>query len=144
MNGKRTRRQPTAAQKEAAAHRRALARKLAKKVSALTPEQRAAMAAQMPVVSIEGNPLSPYNTCMIISQSEAATVVGGFRQWKKAGRHVQKGQKGMAIWCPSSKKADTAGDEDGPQADDDTDSPRFFLGTVFDVSQTAEKETAAA
>jgi|TARA_Y100000034_G_scaffold121326_1_gene165392 antirestriction protein ArdC len=141
MNGKRTRRQPTAAQKEAAAHRRALARKLAKKVSALTPEQRAAMAAQMPVVSIEGNPLSPYNTCMIISQSEAATVVGGFRQWKKAGRHVQKGQKGMAIWCPSSKKAT---DDDGPQADDDTDdSPRFFLGTVFDVSQTAEKATPA-
>ena len=131
---RRTKRQPTEAQKAKAAERRATMRKLAGTVSAMSKEERDAIAARFGVVTIEGRTLSPFNAAMVWSQNPAATVVGGFRQWLKAGRAVCKGQHGMSIWVPCERKSD----------DDTPDETFFVLGTVFDVSQTQEvvKEVA--
>ena len=58
-------------------------------------------------------------------------MVGGFRQWIKAGRAVRKGEHGMSILVPCMPGKDRA-DDDAAQ----NDSVRFIGGTVFDVSQT--------
>lgn len=87
--------------------------------------------------SIEGHPYSHYNACMIITQDPHATILGGFHQWRAAGRQVRKGETGIVIWRPVSGKSQS--DDDAP----DDDSPagarkRFVLIPVFDVSQTDE------
>ena len=126
----------TEQQQVAAADRRAAFRKLAGNVSRMSAEQRAEFAARIPaIVTIEGRPLSIFNQCLIASQSPSATIVGGFRQWIKAGRCVRKGEHGLALWVPSVRKAESSDDADGEAGDAET---RFIMGTVFDVSQTDE------
>lgn len=95
----------------------------------MSDEQRAALAARVSVVTIEGRQLSPHNQCLIALQVPAATIIGGFRQWIKAGRVVMKGQHGAVIWVPIGRK-----DKDGEL----TEKTGFVLGSVFDVSQTQE------
>ncbi len=124
----------TAEQKEAAQQRRANMRALAKTISGMTPDERSQFAEKIPVVTIEGRPLSPFNQCMVAMQNHNATVVGGFRQWIKSGRAVMKGQHGYAIWVPIKGKA--------VEGSEEADETRFILGTVFDVTQTQEIETA--
>jgi len=69
------------------------------------------------------------NVMLIASQNPDATHVAGFRTWKKLGRWVRKGEKGIAIIAPMiGKKSDE-------NADDDTIC-RFRAVHVFDVSQT--------
>ena len=104
-------------------------RQLAQQISRLDEEQRRTIAQRCNPTTIEGHPLSAHNCCMIWYQNEAATIVGGFRQWLAAGRHVRKGEHGLGIWCPMIKKQ-----EDGP------DDVRFRIVTVFDVSQTDEND----
>ena len=133
--------QPTPAQQATAAARRDRIRTLAADLAAMTDDQRAALADRIgAVVTIEGHPLSVGNTMMLAMQMPTATVVGGFRQWKRAGRQVAKGQHGAGIWVPLKGRQDAADPEDS-QYDDpaetvSTSRPRFTLGTVFDVSQT--------
>ena len=108
----------------------------ANKVKAMSADERQAIADRFGVVTIEGRALSCFNCCMVWMQNPAATVVGGFKQWKKNGRAVRKGQHGMAIWVPiGSKNADG----------DIMEVDRCILGTVFDISQTdkLERERAA-
>lgn len=135
------RREPTEAQRAAAAERRAAMRKLAKRVSAMTSDERNAIAARLGVVTIEGRSLSPFNSCMVWCQNPTASVVGGFRQWIRAGRAVCKGEHGMAIWVPTIR---TRKAPDSSPEVPDADSIGFVLGTVFDVTQTQEIETGAA
>lgn len=72
---------------------------------------------------------SPNNVMMIMMQNPTATYVAGFRKWLELGRHVRKGEKGIAIIVPMmSKKKDANGEE--------ITIPRFGVGYVFDVSQT--------
>jgi hypothetical protein len=40
------------------------------------------------------------NVLLIALQCPDATRVGGFRRWLELGRHVQRGQKGIAILAP--------------------------------------------
>ena len=40
------------------------------------------------------------NLVMIWTQREDATMVAGFRAWRKLGRMVKKGEKGIAIFAP--------------------------------------------
>lgn len=123
--------------KETKQARRARMYNLAREVGKLTPEQRSDLAAKCPVVTIEGRSLSLTNQCLIARQTPAATIVGGFRQWLKAGRVVMKGQHGACIWVPVGHKSKTADGET------DTDERTgFILGTVFDVAQTIEKGAA--
>lgn len=128
--------------------RRAQFRNLCKQIAAMTPEARLAFAAKFPgIVTVDEHGLSPYNTCLVLMQSGGrATVVGGFRQWIKAGRAVTKGQHGFGIWVPIGQKAsndDTPASEDGAEGEGEN-RPGFIMGTVFDVSQTQEIETETA
>ena len=113
--------------------------KLRSILKGMTVDQRQDLADQYGIVTIEGHPLTPYNQCFLLSQAELKfTVVGGFQQWRKAGRTVLKGEKGFLIFVPSGNKKD-----DSTQLED----VFFFTATVFDISQTheieQEKENAA-
>lgn len=131
-------RQLTAEQIEKQKARRATFAKMAGQISAMTPEARAELAARLPaIVTVEGRALSIFNQCLLATQCPSATIVGGFRQWLDAGRCVRKGESGLMIWCPTSKK-----DEQQPDAAAEV---HFIPGTVFDVGQTdpVEQQVAA-
>ena len=102
-------------------------RKLAAKVAALTDAQRAELAAKMPVITVKQHPLSIRNQILCAFQSESpVTVVGGFKQWIEAGRCVRKGEKGIYIMHPCTKKGEGESDE----------STFFRFAAIFDISQT--------
>lgn len=77
------------------------------------------------------------NVMMIYGQNPAATRVAGFNAWKKLGRFVRKGEKGLAIFAPMISKRK---EED---ESDDTGKLRLFgfrIVHVYDVSQTDGEE----
>lgn len=78
------------------------------------------------------------NVMLIASQKPDATHVAGFQRWKKLGRHVRKGEHGIAILAPlvSRKKK-----EQEPDGEDKHDKRVFGFRVVhvFDVSQTDGK-----
>ena len=102
---------------------------------------------------------SPSNVLLINAQHPSATRVAGFRTWTQLGRHVVKGEKGIAILAPCTygprttpaenappasalASADTGADRPGPGEADQA--PRrvlagFRIVHVFDVSQTDGK-----
>jgi len=134
---------PTPEQQAKAAEKRAKMRELAGRISKLSEEQRQALVQDWPT-TIEGHRLSLHNACMIAYQG-GATVVGGFRQWIKAGRCVKKGESGKCIWVPlSERKSETAASVEVIE----TETPegkkrmRFMLATVFDISQTRDSNAA--
>lgn len=125
----------TKQQKQAAEQRRAKFRNLARQLGAMPKAQRDALAARLPgIATVEGRTLSTINTCLIAAQCPSATIVGGFRQWKKAGRSVKKGEHGLSLWVPFGVKDADTGETD----------TRFGMGTVFDVAQTEEISAAPA
>ena len=138
------RKAPTPEQQAKAEARRQQFRQLAADLAALTPEQRQAIADHAgAVVTIEGRALSIHNTCLVAVQCPSATVVGGFRQWLSAGRCVRKGEHGLMIWAPTTKRTDgDAPSEPEPSPDGmvalegTSASPAFIMVTVFDVAQT--------
>ena len=70
------------------------------------------------------------NQLLIAMQRPDATYVAGFHAWLKLGRHVNKGEKGIAIMVPHVRKV---------EQDDGTEERRvssFGTGHVFDLSQT--------
>lgn len=71
------------------------------------------------------------NNCILIAiQRPDATMVQGFHAWKKLGRCVTKGEKGIGIIAPMvGRKQDEAGSED-------ISIFGFKVVHVFDVSQT--------
>lgn len=74
------------------------------------------------------------NIMLIVSQRPDATQVAGFRTWKKLGRFVNKGEKGIVIIAPMMIRAKDEGSSNG-----DIESAaqlRFRAVYVFDVSQT--------
>ena len=100
----------------------------------MSEEQQQAIAEKFGIMTVEGHPLTPYNQCFLVSQSEINfTIIGGFQQWKKAGRVVRKGEHGSLILVPSKPKVEE--DSDILQDDEDV---RFFSATVFDITQTLE------
>src|SRR5260370_37551681 len=40
------------------------------------------------------------NIALIMAQKRDSTMVDGFNRWKKLGRHVRKGEKGIQILVP--------------------------------------------
>jgi len=88
------RNEPTEEQKKAAAEKRERMRLLTKQIAAMTPEQREKIVEKFgAVLTCESRPLSPFNSCFLIHQAgeRGVSVVGGFQQWKRAGRFVAKG-----------------------------------------------------
>jgi antirestriction protein ArdC len=120
----------------AAKARRDRFREMVNAVGKMTDDQRAALAARMGgVVNPQGHAFSMANTILLAFQAgeRRLTIVGGFRQWLKNGRAVRKGEHGFAIWIPVKPRAEEG--EDEPSGGDGV---RFFMGTVFDISQTDE------
>lgn len=76
------------------------------------------------------------NVCLILGQKQDALECAGFNDWKKVGRSVRKGEKGIAILVPMTRKA---------KGDEDEDPIWFTWRYVFDISQTEPiaEETAA-
>lgn len=71
------------------------------------------------------------NILLIMSQRSDATHVAGFQTWKKLGRFVKKGEKGIVIIAPMliRKKEEEADDDEAKML-------RFKAVYVFDESQT--------
>lgn len=67
-----------------------------------------------------------FNVMMIFTQRPGATRVAGFNTWKKLGRWVMRGQKGIVILAPLLKK-----DDDGKN-----EIYGFKAVRVYDYSQT--------
>ena len=105
--------------------------RIRKTLAEMTEEQRQAVADKYGIVTVEGHLLTPHNQCFLVAQSEINfTIVGGFRQWKKAGRIVRKGQHGFLIFVPSKTK------QENSEMISDDENVHFFTATVFDISQT--------
>lgn len=157
---KRSKYTPSADEIRAREEKRAKLRELARLVSIMPEDERQRFIQAHPVHTCAGRILSPFNQCFAIMQNPQASMVGGFRQWLKVGRHVRKGERGLSIWVPTSKRGETSADDGSAPvalALDDIQSQelampgaaegetttrgrsRFVLATVFDVMQTAEK-----
>ena len=70
------------------------------------------------------------NVMLIVSQNPDATRVAGFRTWKKLGRWVKKGEKGIVIIAPLVGKKRDAPEDEGRSV------CGFRAVYVFDLSQT--------
>jgi antirestriction protein ArdC len=80
---------------------------------------------------------SLHNVMLIALQKPTATHVAGFHAWKRLGRHVRKGEKGIFILAPMVRTKEIAETESAS-------SERVLLGfrgcAVFDYSQTEGRE----
>ena len=94
------------------------------------------------------------NVLLIARQKPDASLVAGFSAWKKQfGRYVKKGEKGIKIIAPVSKKVKEEVKEGAtgqPAAEDGEKEEKtrhiiagFKVVSVFDVSQTEGKELPA-
>jgi antirestriction protein ArdC len=73
---------------------------------------------------------------LIAFQRSDASLVAGFKTWQSMGRHVRKGEKGIAILAPIVRKVD---DTPSEGTHEDTIARRvvgFRTVYVFDVAQT--------
>ena len=76
------------------------------------------------------------NLFLILTQRPEATNVAGFNTWKKLGRFVKKGEKGIAIVAPVVLRRHEE-NEVSPSAETaDRSILRFRIAHVFDVAQT--------
>jgi len=132
------RKKPTEEQKRVAAYKREKMREICRQIKAMDDGERARMASSMQAASVEGAAYSVHNQCMIAVQNPAATILGGFRQWKKHGRTVKKGEHGIGIWVPKFSTHESA---DGEKMEGGIEG--FLFGTVFDVTQTEELQATA-
>jgi antirestriction protein ArdC len=74
------------------------------------------------------------NQLLIWAQKPTATYVAGFNAWKKLGRSVKKGEKGIQILAPLRIKATRFNDD--IEEEETKEFNRYRVTYVFDVSQT--------
>ena len=97
------------------------------KFAAMSEVERVALVQKVgAVVTCAGHQVAFKNTALLILQCPIVSVVGGFNQWKAAGRRVMKGAKALSMWAPGASPKDGESGED----------VRFFTVNVFDISQT--------
>ncbi len=88
---------------------------------------------------------SPGNTLLIMSQRPDASLVAGYKTWQKLDRQVQKGQHGITILAPVTRKVedDKPTLSSSPPAQKDETKTRTIVAfrpiNVFDISQTDGK-----
>jgi antirestriction protein ArdC len=70
------------------------------------------------------------NTILILLQCPTATRVASYKKWVEMGRQVRKGEKGLSIFAPMTRRRE---DADGKER---TYVSGFRLVSVFDVAQT--------
>jgi antirestriction protein ArdC len=73
------------------------------------------------------------NVMLIMTQKPEASRIAGFRTWKKLGRYVKKGEKGITIIAPMMIRKQAA---TSVASSDDDRILRFRTAHVFDLSQT--------
>lgn len=79
-----------------------------------------------------------WNNCLLIAlQRPGASHVAGFHTWRKFGRHVRKGAKGIAILAPMVSKKKAEGED---TEDEQTRVFGFRTAYVFDVADTEGEE----
>jgi antirestriction protein ArdC len=71
------------------------------------------------------------NTMLILIQCPTATHVASYRKWLEMGRQVRKGEKGLSIFAPMTRKK-----TDEVTGKEKTYVAGFRLVSVFDVAQT--------
>ena len=74
-----------------------------------------------------------HNVMLIYTQKDDASNVAGFHAWRKLGRFVRKGEKGILILAPMIFKHAEA---EAAKTDEEKTIIRFKAAYVFDVSQT--------
>lgn len=85
------------------------------------------------------------NTLLIYMQKPDATRVAGFHAWRKLGRFVKKGEKGIAILAPITVKANRDNNREVPAGEEEPEIvTRFRTVYVFDVSQTEGEDLPEA
>jgi len=77
---------------------------------------------------------SLHNVMLIASQQPNARHVASFHAWRKLGRFVKKGEKGILILAPIVRKKAANNGEDEP--DKSSVAVGFRAAYVFDISQT--------
>ena len=110
-------------------------KQLVKKLAEFSDEQRELIAQKFGIRNPEGHLLSGRNMMLLYLQAEdkPLSIVAGFQQWKKYNRFVKKGERGYLIAVPANIKKS--------EAEHDADDPEYFIyKSVFDISQTTEKE----
>lgn len=75
------------------------------------------------------------NTLLIAMQCPGATRLAGFQSWKKFGRYVKKGEKGIKVIAPTPFKKNV--EEDGEEKVIVV--PRYKVVSTYDISQTEGK-----
>ncbi len=124
-----------------AKEKRAKVRDIAKQIAAMSEDDRRAMIQDWPT-TIEGHAVSVKNACLVAFMRPGATVIGGFQQWRKAGRPIKKGEhSSFFIWVPLTGKKK---DEDAGEITEDGERPNFALVPMFDISQTQDANAAIA
>lgn len=106
---------------------------LRQQLANLTDQDKQALTSRGLIATVEGRTLSYHNTLLVYLQcnGQQPSVVGGYKQWLRAGKQVIKGQHGFMIWFPIGEKDKETGDI--------TDATHFYTGTVFDISQVQDK-----
>ena len=80
---------------------------------------------------------SAHNVALIHAQRPDATHVASYKGWRRLGRQVRKGERGLVILVPLKSRI-TVSNEDG--AEEEAIATRFGAGHVFDISQTEGEE----
>jgi len=84
------------------------------------------------------------NTLLIWTQAPEATYVAGYKAWQALGRQVRKGEHGITIFAPMTRKkvdpAESSERTDSEEAPTATHRTATYVGfrptTVFDIAQT--------
>ena len=82
------------------------------------------------------------NTLLIAAQRPDATRVAGFHAWLRLGRHVRKGEHGIAILAPVVPRLRVVDADSGDERWVAGRPHAFRVAHVFDVSQTDGEELA--
>ncbi len=97
----------------------------------------------MLVVASRFHRYSARNIFLIHAQRPDATRVAGFGRWRALGRHVRRGESGIAILAPCVHRAkEVNGADNNDKKNNDDDAPPasvlrgFKVAYVFDESQT--------
>lgn len=76
-----------------------------------------------------------HNALLIALQRPEATRVASYRTWQSLGRQVRRGEKGIAIFAPITRRVEVeSGDDDAPA--DVRLVQAFKVAYVFDIAQT--------
>lgn len=71
------------------------------------------------------------NICLILAQCPEASHVAGYKRWQELGRQVRKGEKGIVILAPLTRKVTQPGAEETSSV-----VVGFRVTHVFDIAQT--------